>query len=147
MAHAQVVTAGAKILSTEIPIAATDKLFELAGTRSTLAEHNLERHWRNARTHTLHDPVRWKYSILGSTARTAAARLELSPHRRTALPSGPLRCQTQQSAFSAKSPGHPRRAPSSISSPEDIAAQHGLSPSTYDIEDVGPPLKSWRGKL
>jgi hypothetical protein len=38
------------------------KLFELAGTRSTLAEHH---HWRNARTHTLHDPVRWKYSILG----------------------------------------------------------------------------------
>ena len=36
-----------------------------AGTRSTLAEHNLDRHWRNARTHTLHDPVRWKYSILG----------------------------------------------------------------------------------
>lgn len=35
------------------------------GTRSTLAEHNLDRHWRNARTHTLHDPVRWKYAILG----------------------------------------------------------------------------------
>jgi hypothetical protein len=26
---------------------------------------NLDRHWRNARTHTLHDPVRWKYAILG----------------------------------------------------------------------------------
>ncbi|WP_292015635.1 SfnB family sulfur acquisition oxidoreductase, partial [Mesorhizobium sp.] len=65
VAHAQVVTAEAKILSTEIAIAATNKLFELAGTRSTLAEHNLDRHWRNARTHTLHDPVRWKYSILG----------------------------------------------------------------------------------
>lgn len=65
VAHAQVVTAEAKILSTEIAIAATNKLFELAGTRSTLAEHNLDRHWRNARTHTLHDPMRWKYSILG----------------------------------------------------------------------------------
>jgi len=65
VAHAQIVTAEAKILSTEIAIAATNKLFELAGTRSTLAEHNLDRHWRNARTHTLHDPVRWKYSILG----------------------------------------------------------------------------------
>ncbi|TBY77943.1 SfnB family sulfur acquisition oxidoreductase [Rhizobium leguminosarum] len=63
--EAQIVTAEAKILSTEIAIAATNKLFELAGTRSTLAEHGLDRHWRNARTHTLHDPVRWKYAILG----------------------------------------------------------------------------------
>ena len=54
------------MLSTETAIAATNKLFELVGTRSTLAEHNLDRHWRNARTHTLHDPVRWKYAILGN---------------------------------------------------------------------------------
>jgi SfnB family sulfur acquisition oxidoreductase len=66
VADAQIVTAEAKILSTEIAIAATNKLFELAGTRSTLAEHHLDRHWRNARTHTLHDPVRWKYAILGN---------------------------------------------------------------------------------
>ncbi|MBY3252249.1 SfnB family sulfur acquisition oxidoreductase [Rhizobium laguerreae] len=65
VAEAQIVTAEAKILSTEIAIAAANKLFELAGTRSTLAEHGLDRHWRNARTHTLHDPVRWKYAILG----------------------------------------------------------------------------------
>jgi SfnB family sulfur acquisition oxidoreductase len=65
VAWAQVVTAEAKVLSTEIAIDATNKLFELGGTRSTLAEHNLDRHWRNARTHTLHDPVRWKYAILG----------------------------------------------------------------------------------
>ncbi|NGN41779.1 SfnB family sulfur acquisition oxidoreductase [Mesorhizobium sp. CGMCC 1.15528] len=65
VAEAQIVTAEAKILSTEIAIEATNKLFELAGTRSTLAEHGLDRLWRNARTHTLHDPVRWKYSILG----------------------------------------------------------------------------------
>jgi SfnB family sulfur acquisition oxidoreductase len=63
---AQIVTAESKILSTEVAIAATNKLFELAGTRSTLAEYNLDRHWRNARTHTLHDPVRWKYAILGN---------------------------------------------------------------------------------
>lgn len=65
VAWAQIATAEAKVLSTEIAIDATNKLFELAGTRSTLAEHNLDRHWRNARTHTLHDPVRWKYAILG----------------------------------------------------------------------------------
>lgn len=68
VAQAQIATAEAKILSTEIAIEATNKLFELAGTRSTLAEHHLDRHWRNARTHTLHDPVRWKYAIVGNHA-------------------------------------------------------------------------------
>jgi SfnB family sulfur acquisition oxidoreductase len=66
VASAQIAVAEAKILSTEIAIAATNKLFELGGTRSTLAEHAFDRHWRNARTHTLHDPVRWKYAILGN---------------------------------------------------------------------------------
>jgi SfnB family sulfur acquisition oxidoreductase len=65
VAEAQIITAESKVLSTEIAIEATNRLFELAGTRSTLAEHNLDRHWRNARTHTLHDPVRWKYAIVG----------------------------------------------------------------------------------
>jgi alkylation response protein AidB-like acyl-CoA dehydrogenase len=60
--------AEAKVLTTEVALAATNTLFELAGTRSTLDEHNLDRHWRNARTHTLHDPVRWKYAIVGNHA-------------------------------------------------------------------------------
>ncbi len=68
VAQAQLTVAEAKVLSTEVALAATNKLFELGGTRSTLAEHNLDRHWRNARTHTLHDPVRWKYAIIGNHA-------------------------------------------------------------------------------
>jgi len=68
VAAAQLAVADAKIASTEIAIEATNTLFELAGTRSTLAEHALDRHWRNARTHTLHDPVRWKYAIVGNHA-------------------------------------------------------------------------------
>lgn len=68
VAKAQIAVAEAKVLSTEAAIAASNRLFELAGTRSTLAENNLDRHWRNARTHTLHDPVRWKYAILGNYA-------------------------------------------------------------------------------
>lgn len=66
VADAQIKVAEAKILTTEIALEATNKLFELAGTRSVLAAHNLDRHWRNARTHTLHDPVRWKYAIVGN---------------------------------------------------------------------------------
>ncbi|MCA1443171.1 SfnB family sulfur acquisition oxidoreductase [Ensifer sp. IC4062] len=66
IAQATVKTAEAKVLTTEIAILATNKLFELAGTRSTLAHHNLDRHWRNARAHTLHDPVRWKFFHVGN---------------------------------------------------------------------------------
>jgi SfnB family sulfur acquisition oxidoreductase len=58
--------AEAKIATTEISILATNMLFELAGTQSTLDKYGLDRHWRNARVHTLHDPVRWKYYALGN---------------------------------------------------------------------------------
>ncbi|MHB2055353.1 SfnB family sulfur acquisition oxidoreductase [Pantoea dispersa] len=66
VARATVATAEAKVLTTEIALLAGNKLFELAGTRATLQEFNLDRHWRNARTHTLHDPVRWKYYHVGN---------------------------------------------------------------------------------
>ena len=56
----------AKVLTTEAALLATNKLFELAGTQSTLSQYGLDRHWRNARTHTLHDPVRWKYYGVGN---------------------------------------------------------------------------------
>jgi len=66
VAEAQIAVAEAKIFSTELAITATNKLFELGGTRATLSTFALDRHWRNARTHTLHDPVRWKYAIVGN---------------------------------------------------------------------------------
>ena len=68
VAAAQLAVAEAKVLTTDIALAASNKLFELSGTRSTLAAENLDRHWRNARTHTLHDPVRWKVAIIGNHA-------------------------------------------------------------------------------
>ncbi|MFM0731296.1 SfnB family sulfur acquisition oxidoreductase [Paraburkholderia sediminicola] len=66
VARASVAVGEAKVLTTEIALLASEKLFELAGTQATLAEHGLDRHWRNARTHTLHDPVRWKYHLVGN---------------------------------------------------------------------------------
>lgn len=41
------------------------RIFEVCGTRSALDRLNLNRHWRNARTHTLHDPAAWKVQHLG----------------------------------------------------------------------------------
>lgn len=65
-ARASIAVAEAKVLSTELSLLASEKLFELAGSSATLAQFNLDRHWRNARVHTLHDPVRWKYHAIGA---------------------------------------------------------------------------------
>jgi SfnB family sulfur acquisition oxidoreductase len=65
VAAASVAVAEAKALSTETSLHVASKLIELAGSRATLAEYGLDRFWRNARTHTVHDPVRWKYRAIG----------------------------------------------------------------------------------
>jgi SfnB family sulfur acquisition oxidoreductase len=58
--------AAAKVLTTEAALEASNTLFELAGTQSARSGDNFDRHWRNARTHTLHDPVRWKFHAVGN---------------------------------------------------------------------------------
>jgi SfnB family sulfur acquisition oxidoreductase len=68
IAQASVAVAEAKVLSTTAGLLASNKLLELGGTSSTLSEHGLDRFWRNVRTHTLHDPVRWKYHAIGNYA-------------------------------------------------------------------------------
>ena len=65
-AQASVAVAQAKVLTTRIALQASEKLLELAGSAATRAQHNLDRHWRNARVHTLHDPVRWKAHLVGN---------------------------------------------------------------------------------
>lgn len=65
VAEASIAVAEAKILCTKAGLLAATKLFELSGTSSTLAEDGFDRYWRNVRTHTLHDPVRWKYQAVG----------------------------------------------------------------------------------
>lgn len=66
VARASIAVAQARILTTKAGLLAADKLFELSGTSSTQSEDNLDRYWRNVRTHTLHDPVRWKYQAVGN---------------------------------------------------------------------------------
>lgn len=65
VAAASVAVAEAKIATTEAALHVSSKLIEFGGSSATLTKHNLDRHWRNARTHTVHDPVRWKYHIVG----------------------------------------------------------------------------------
>jgi SfnB family sulfur acquisition oxidoreductase len=66
VAAASIAVAEAKVAATDASLFAASKLIELGGSRSTLAEFNLDRYWRNARTHTVHDPVRWKYRVIGN---------------------------------------------------------------------------------
>ena len=65
IALAKVAVAEAKVLTTEVAILAANKLIELGGSRATLAKHGFDRFWRDARTHTVHDPVRWKHFAVG----------------------------------------------------------------------------------
>ncbi|TCH65656.1 SfnB family sulfur acquisition oxidoreductase [Acinetobacter sp. ANC 4862] len=64
-AKASVLVAEAKIYANDAALHISEKLLELGGSRSSLSQHNLDQHWRNARVHTLHDPVRWKLHALG----------------------------------------------------------------------------------
>ncbi len=63
---ATLAVAAATTSTTDIAIEASNTLFELAGTSSTRIGLNLDRHWRNARTHTLRDTARWKYHLVGN---------------------------------------------------------------------------------
>jgi alkylation response protein AidB-like acyl-CoA dehydrogenase len=58
--------AAAKALAQEFAVEIASGIFELTGTSGTDGEANLDRHWRNVRTHSLHDPARWKYVHLGN---------------------------------------------------------------------------------
>lgn len=64
-AQASIKVAEAKIYANDAALIISEKLLELGGSRSSLRQHNLDQHWRNARVHTLHDPVRWKLHALG----------------------------------------------------------------------------------
>jgi SfnB family sulfur acquisition oxidoreductase len=64
-ARASVATAVAKVVAARASLDAASRLFELGGTRSAAAPLNLSRYWRDARTHTLHDPIRWKVQHIG----------------------------------------------------------------------------------
>lgn len=64
-AAASLAVAAVRAHSAEVAVDVSSRLFEVAGTRSALDSLNLHRHWRNARTHTLHDPAAWKVQHLG----------------------------------------------------------------------------------
>ncbi len=67
-----IAVAEAKVLAHRAGVEVSSQLFELTGARSTSARHGLDRHWRNVRVHTLHDPVDYKLRDLGRHVLTGA---------------------------------------------------------------------------
>ncbi len=65
VAHAGAAVAEAKAFAEDVVIEITNELFALAGTSATDNDLNLHRHWRNARTHTVHDANAWRYHAAG----------------------------------------------------------------------------------
>jgi SfnB family sulfur acquisition oxidoreductase len=64
--EASIAVAEARALADRAALRITNDLFVFGGTRSTDEKWNLHLHWRNARTHTLHDPVRWRLHHVGN---------------------------------------------------------------------------------
>ncbi len=67
-AEAAVALYEAKYLTTKVALDVTSRLFEIQGARATTTEYGFDRHWRNIRTHTLHDPVAYKAREVGDWA-------------------------------------------------------------------------------
>lgn len=65
-AAASLAVAAAKAFGGDTALEIANEIFAFSGTRAADDRLNLHRHWRNARTHTLHDPNRWKYFYLGN---------------------------------------------------------------------------------
>lgn len=64
-ADAAVAIYQAKYLTTKVALEAASRLFEIQGARATTSAYGFDRHWRNLRTHTLHDPVAYKAREVG----------------------------------------------------------------------------------
>lgn len=67
-AEASLAVTAARAQADTAALTVANDVFALIGTRSVTGGRGLDRHWRNARTHTLHDPRRWKIQHLGNHA-------------------------------------------------------------------------------
>lgn len=64
-AEAAIAVAEAKYLTTKVSLEVASRLFEIQGARATTSAYGFDRHWRNLRTHTVHDPVAYKAREIG----------------------------------------------------------------------------------
>jgi alkylation response protein AidB-like acyl-CoA dehydrogenase len=67
-AHVALATSEAKIVAHHAALDVSEKLFDACGARATHAPLALDRFWRNARVHTLHDPLDYRVRDVGRYA-------------------------------------------------------------------------------
>jgi SfnB family sulfur acquisition oxidoreductase len=65
-ARGSIAVAQAKAYACEVAVEVGSELFSMSGASAADEKYDLSRHWRNARTHSSHDPVDWKYHHTGN---------------------------------------------------------------------------------
>jgi len=60
-----IAVAEAKAAANDASLRVSEMMFGVGGASATSRKYGLDRHWRNARTHTTHDPVSYKYKAIG----------------------------------------------------------------------------------
>lgn len=64
--QAAIDVAQAQYIAAEAALKAAELLFDVGGASTTARKHNLDRHWRNARTVANHNPRHWKAAVVGA---------------------------------------------------------------------------------
>ena len=64
--QAAVDVAQAQYIAAESALKAAELVFDVGGASTTGRAHNLDRHWRNARTVANHNPRHWKAAVVGA---------------------------------------------------------------------------------
>jgi len=70
---AAIEVAQAQFFAVQAALRASELVFDVGGASATSHEHNLDRHWRNARTVANHNPRDWKAAVVGAHLLTGAA--------------------------------------------------------------------------
>lgn len=65
-AHAAVLVGEAKAYAEDVSVEIASELFALLGTSASDESLGLDRHWRNARVHSIHDANQWRYHASGN---------------------------------------------------------------------------------
>lgn len=66
--QASLEAAQAKVVVDRLALEATARVFDLGGASATKRERNLDRHWRNVRTLSTHNPLLYKAQAIGDLA-------------------------------------------------------------------------------
>lgn len=65
LVEASIAVAEAKAGTNAVSLRLCEQIYVIAGAAMNLRHLNYDRHWRNARTHTLHDPAVYRYKAIG----------------------------------------------------------------------------------